>query len=207
MSLTTMQELFVRALLADPRRNGTAAAVAAGYSPKRAKKTAGLVDDPQVQPPLHAKQLAALGRASLDLTYVLMGIRNSVERYRGLGKVFNPVSALAAWKEEAQLPQQNSEQWNMNRSRCRLLPVQRSQIGLIYGQEAFKNNLAKLQFHPDPQARALSLGSAWLCRTRISLRHGRTSQFRQPAARAAPNTRSHRRTPEESRHASPPLHP
>lgn len=50
MSLTAMQELFIKALLADPKRNGTAAAVAAGYSPRRAKKTAReLMDDPEVQ--------------------------------------------------------------------------------------------------------------------------------------------------------------
>src|SRR6516225_8086142 len=61
MSLTTLQELFVRALLSDPKRNATAAAVVAGYSPKRAEKTAReLMDDPEVQLALHEKQLAAL---------------------------------------------------------------------------------------------------------------------------------------------------
>ena len=140
MSLTTLQELFVRALLADPKRNATAAAVAAGYSQKRAKKTAReLLHDPDVQLALHEKQMAALGGANVDPSYVIMGIRDTVERCRGLGKAFNPISALrgfellgkylklwtdklemndvgdladrirATWKEESQPTQQNAE--------------------------------------------------------------------------------------------------
>ena len=67
MSLTTLQELFVRALLSDPKRNATAAAVAAGYSARRAKKTAReLMDDPEVQLALHEKQLAALEGANVE---------------------------------------------------------------------------------------------------------------------------------------------
>jgi phage terminase small subunit len=140
MSLTTMQELFVRALLSDPKRNATAAAVAAGYSPRRAKKTAReLMDDPEVQLALHEKQLAVLEGANVDPTYVIMGIRDTIERCRGLGKAFNPISALrgfellgkylklwtdkaemndvgdlaerirTAWKEEPQRPQHNTQ--------------------------------------------------------------------------------------------------
>lgn len=140
MSLTTMQELFVRALLSDPKRNATAAAVAAGYSPRRATKTAReLLNDPEVQLALHEKEIAALEGANVDSSYVIMGIRDTVERCRGLGKAFNPVSALkgfellgrylklwtdklelnevgdladrirAAWKEESQRPKQNIE--------------------------------------------------------------------------------------------------
>jgi len=40
MALTILQENFVRALLADPTRNGTSAAIRAGYSEKRAKQLA-----------------------------------------------------------------------------------------------------------------------------------------------------------------------
>jgi phage terminase small subunit len=47
MSLTTMQELFVRALLSDPKRNAT---TAAGYSEKRAGATAReLLSNPEVR--------------------------------------------------------------------------------------------------------------------------------------------------------------
>src|SRR5215471_11256310 len=88
---------------------------------------------------LHEKQLAALEGANLDPTYVIMGIRDVIERCRGLGRAFNPVSALkgfellgrylklwtdkvelndagdladrirAAWKEEPHPAQQNRE--------------------------------------------------------------------------------------------------
>jgi phage terminase small subunit len=54
MSLTAMQELFVRALLSDPKRNATAAVISAGYSPKRAKITAReLMKDPDVSCRVH----------------------------------------------------------------------------------------------------------------------------------------------------------
>ena len=140
MSPTVMQELFIKALLADPKRNATAAAVAAGYSARRARETAHeLLDDPEVQLALHEKQMVALDGANVDPTYVIMGIRDTVERCRGMGKAFNPVSALkgfellgrylklwtdrlelndvgnladrirAAWKEESQPTQQNRE--------------------------------------------------------------------------------------------------
>ena len=148
MSLTVMQELFIKALLADPKRNATAAAVAAGYSPKRARITAHeLMNNPEVQVALHEKQLAALDGANVDPTYVILGIRDTVERCRGMGKAFNPISALrgfellgkylklwtdkvelndvgdladrirAAWKEEPQSAQQNQETAEMRRNR------------------------------------------------------------------------------------------
>jgi phage terminase small subunit len=140
MPLTTMQELFVRALLADPKRNARAAVIRAGYSQRRARDTAReLLANPEVQLAIHEKQIAALEAADVDATYVIMGIRDVIERCRGLGTAFNPVSALkgfellgkylklwtdkvemhdvgdlaerirTAWKEESQRPQQNAE--------------------------------------------------------------------------------------------------
>ena len=140
MPLTTRKELFVRALLSDPKRCTTAAVIAAGYSEKRAKITAReLMNDPEVQMALHEKQIAALEGSNVDPTYVIMGIRDTVERCRGMGKAFNPVSTLkgfellgrylklwtdklelndtgdladrirTSWKEEQQPTQQNTE--------------------------------------------------------------------------------------------------
>jgi phage terminase small subunit len=140
MSLTTMQELFVRALLSDPMRNATTAAIRAGYSEKRARTTAReLLANPEVQLAIHEKETAAFQAADVDAAYVIMGIRDTVDRCRGMGKAFNPVSALkgfdllgrylklwtdrlelndvgdlaerirAAWKEESRPAQQNTE--------------------------------------------------------------------------------------------------
>jgi len=140
MRLTTMQELFVRALLADPKRNTRAAVIRAGYSQRRARDTAReLLANPEVQLAIHEKEIAALEAADVDAAYVIMGIRDVIERCRGLGRAFNPVSALkgfeligrylklwtdkvelndvgdladrirAAWKEEPQPAQQNRE--------------------------------------------------------------------------------------------------
>jgi len=139
MPLTTMQELFVRALLADPKRNTRAAVIRAGYSQRRARDTAReLLANPEVQLAIHEKEIAALEAADVDAAYVIMGIRDVIERCR-LGKAFNPISALrgfellgkflklwtdkvelndagdladrirAAWKEEPQPAQQNRE--------------------------------------------------------------------------------------------------
>jgi phage terminase small subunit len=139
MSLTTMQELFVRALLSDPKRNATTAAIRAGYSEKRARATAReLLANPEVQLAIHEKEIAAYQAADVDAAYVIMGIRDTIERCRGLGKAFNPISALrgfellgkylklwtdkvelndagdlaerirTAWKEEEQPAQQNA---------------------------------------------------------------------------------------------------
>jgi phage terminase small subunit len=140
MTLTTMQELFVRALLADPKRNARAAVIRAGYSERRARDTAReLLANPEVQLAIHEKEIAALEAADVDASYVIIGIRDTIERCRGLGKAFNPVSTLkgfellgkylklwtdkvelndvgdladrirAAWKEESQPAQQNLE--------------------------------------------------------------------------------------------------
>ena len=140
MPLTSMQELFVRALLADPKRNARAAVIRAGYSERRARDTAReLLANPEVQLALHEKQIAALEGANVDVMYIIMGIRDTIERCRALGKGFNPNSALrgfellgkylklwtdkvelndigdladrirAAWKEESQPAQQNAE--------------------------------------------------------------------------------------------------
>jgi phage terminase small subunit len=140
MSLTTMQELFVLALLSDPKRNATTAAIRAGYSEKRARATAReLLANPEVRLAIHKKEIAAFQAADVDAAYVIMGIRDTIERCRGLGKDFNPISALrgfellgkylklwtdkvelnevgdladrirAAWKEESQPAQQKAE--------------------------------------------------------------------------------------------------
>lgn len=99
MALTTKQELFMRALLADPKRNATAAAVAAGYSQDRAQKTANeLLAHPEIQLALREKEMAALESAHVDPAYVIEGIRDTIERCRGLGKAFNPISALRGFE-------------------------------------------------------------------------------------------------------------
>jgi hypothetical protein len=79
MSLTTMQELFVRVLLSDPMRNSTTAAIRAGYSEKRARATAReLLANPEVQLAIHEKETAAFQAADVDAAYVIMGIRDTV---------------------------------------------------------------------------------------------------------------------------------
>jgi len=99
MALTILQENFVRALLADPTRNGTSAAIRAGYSEKRAKKTAcELLANPEVQLAISEKQIAALDNAQKDANYVILGIRDTVERCRTLGKGFNPNAAFKGFE-------------------------------------------------------------------------------------------------------------
>ena len=83
-----MQELFVRALLSDPKRNASAAVIAAGYSPARAKITAReLMNHPEIQLALREKDVAALEGANVDPAYVIMGIRDVIGRCRGLGNL------------------------------------------------------------------------------------------------------------------------
>ena len=99
MALTILQENFVRALLADPKRNGTSAAIRAGYSEKRAKKTASeLLANPEVQLAISEKQIAALDNAQVDANYVILGIRDTIQRCRVLGKGFNPNAAFKGFE-------------------------------------------------------------------------------------------------------------
>jgi phage terminase small subunit len=99
MLLTTMQELFVLALLSDPKRNATTAAIRAGYSEKRARATAReLLANTEVQLAIHENEIAAFQAADVDAVYVITGIRDTVERCRSLGKAFNPISALRGFE-------------------------------------------------------------------------------------------------------------
>jgi len=66
-----------------------------GYGEKRARITAiELLKHPEVQLAIHSRQLAALEGSNVDASYVITGIRDTVERCRALGKSFNPNSAL-----------------------------------------------------------------------------------------------------------------
>lgn len=58
----------------------------------------GALDNPEVQLTIHEKEIVALEAADVDAAYVIMGIRDVIERCRGSGKAFNPVSALRGFE-------------------------------------------------------------------------------------------------------------
>lgn len=81
-------KLFVAHYLADPERNGTKAAIAAGYSAKTAYSAANrLLKNVEVQALIESKTEKRINKLEIDADYVLGTIRDTVERCRSLEPV------------------------------------------------------------------------------------------------------------------------
>lgn len=81
MALTARKKRFCEELMVD--QVGSAAAIRAGFSPKRAKQYAyELLQEPQVQAYVQELREAQAKRCEIDADYVLGTIRDTMERCR-----------------------------------------------------------------------------------------------------------------------------
>jgi phage terminase small subunit len=80
LALTKRRQLFVHEYCADPKANGTAAAVKAGFNEKRAKITAcELLKDPEIKAAIEHKMKQRLEKVSIGPDLVLTGLLETIE--------------------------------------------------------------------------------------------------------------------------------
>lgn len=93
--LTKRQQLFVAHVLADPEGDAKKAAIAAGYSEKRAGPTSSeLMRHRDVRYAIDAKTAKRLKKLEITADSVLKNVRDIVVRCSVEGKAFNPAQAL-----------------------------------------------------------------------------------------------------------------
>lgn len=96
MSLTYLQQGFVIEYLADPERNGAAAARHAGYRAYRADTTASeLLHNPEIKQAIEDHILRKARTTEVNAAMVTSGIVESTENAKSVGNV--------AWAYAAQL--------------------------------------------------------------------------------------------------------
>lgn len=111
MPLTIRKELFVRALLSDPKPNASAAVIAAGYSEKRVKITPReLMNDPEVQMALHERQIAALNHGYPRLSSNVAAAWAKPLTPVAHARVFEPMGCyLKLWANKVELSDVGSQ--------------------------------------------------------------------------------------------------
>jgi phage terminase small subunit len=84
--LTANRQLFIANYLTDPKRNGAKAAIAAGFSRKRAKITAcELLKDPEIEAEIERQTSMRLEKLHLDADMVIAGLVAEIENSKKAG--------------------------------------------------------------------------------------------------------------------------
>ena len=88
MSLTHLQQRFVIEYLADPERNGAAAARRAGYKADRSHTTASeLLHNPEIKQAIEDRILRKARTTEVNVEMVISGIVESIEKAKSVGNV------------------------------------------------------------------------------------------------------------------------